>query len=1199
MGTMIQTHALSEDDYRGELFKKHPSPTLKGCHDILSITQPTIIENIHRKYLEAGADIIETNTFNANRVSMRDYSLEKSVYDLNFVSATLAKNVAREFSSHHPQKPRFVAGSIGPTNRSLSLPPKMEDPSARAISFKELSAAYEEQIRGLVEAGVDMLLIETVFDALNCKAAIFAAESYFKKSGKSLPIIISATIADNSGRLLSAQTLEAFCISVQHARPLALGLNCSFGADQLRPHLEYLSKISNTFTMIYPNAGLPNALGAYDQSPDAMAELMQYFLDQRLVNIIGGCCGTTPSHIQKIAEAASQAKPRPMPPRAPEPLTRLSGLEPLVIKKENNFINVGERTNISGSSVFADAVRSGRFDQALSIAKQQVEAGAQIIDINVDDPLLDSTLVMNKFLNLIATEVSIARVPIMLDSSNWSVLEAGLEACQGRAIVNSISLKEGEARFIEQAEKIRRYGACVMVMAFDEEGQAVTKKRKVDILTRSVDILTQKVGFSDEEIVLDPNVLAIGTGLAEHDNYAVEFFEAVRELKKRLPLCKISGGISNVSFSFRGLNKVREAIHSAFLYHAIQAGLDMGIVNAGLIGVYDEMPKDLLELTEDLIFNRNRESVDKLIHYGKSVISQKTSPKEEKWRLDPIDKKLVYAIIHGITDFMEEDIREALTQWPDPLRIIEGPLMNGMKTVGSLFSEGKMFLPQVVKSAFVMKKAVGQLAPLFEKKRAGTDKPHRAGRILMATVKGDVHDIGKNIVGVVLGCNNYEIIDLGVMTPCETILDKAKEHQVDLIGLSGLITPSLEEMIHVAQTLEKKGLNIPLMIGGATTSALHTAVKIAPAYSGPVFHAPDASACVEIANHLTSPSGASRWIEEKRTEFDKIRETYLEKSKTQILLPFDKANANAFISDWKSIPITPPSFLGVKIFENYPLEEIAQNIDWTFFFRAWEMTGTYPKILQDPKYGDSAKKLFVDAQDILRQMIKKKSPLAKGVIGLYPANSLGNDIEIYADETRKRPVASFFYLRQQMLKSADEKNFALSDLIAPKSSGVNDYMGFFALTTGIGLASGDSYEHLLSKILADRLVEAFAETIHERVRKEFWGYAKNESLGLDGLLKERYLGIRPAIGYPACPDHSEKAVLFKLLNVEKNTGISLTENFSMFPQASVCGFYLAHPQAKYFAVGKIDRTQCADYAQRKSMRLSEAEKWLAPILSYK
>ena len=1203
MGTMIQGYKLDEAGYRGEIFKNHPQ-SLKGNNDALILSQPKIIEEIHNAYLAAGADILETNNFNSTSISMADYGFEKYVYQLNLEGAKLARKCADAWTKKTPGKPRFVAGSVGPTNKTASLSPNVNDPGYRGVTYDQLVESYTEQIRGLIDGGVDALLIETVFDTLNCKAAIFAALEYFEKIGRRLPLMISGTITDLSGRTLSGQLLEAFWNSIRHGDLFSVGLNCAFGADQLRPYIEELSRLANCYVSTHPNAGLPNQFGGYDETPEAMALMIQDMAKSGHVNIVGGCCGTTPAHIKAMAEAVAKCAPRKIP--SIPVFTRLSGLEPLTLRPDSNFTNVGERTNVTGSPKFSKAVLAGDYDEALKIAKQQVESGAQIIDVNVDEALLDSEAVMARFLNLISSEPEICKVPLMVDSSKWSVIEAGLKCLQGKPVVNSISLKEGEEAFIERAKKVRRYGAAVVVMAFDEKGQADTAERKLQVCSRSYKILTEKAGFPPEDIFFDPNILTVGTGMEEHNNYAVEFIEACREIKAKLPHVHVSGGVSNLSFSFRGIHSVREAIHSVFLYHAIKAGMDTGIVNPGLLTVYEEIPKDLLELVEDLVLNRTPDATEKLLKFAESLKGEKKSAaKELEWRKKPVEERLSHALVNGITDFIDIDVEEARQKYPKPLMVIEGPLMDGMKIVGDLFGTGKMFLPQVVKSARVMKKAVAYLTPFIEKeKEAGGGRA--AGKILMATVKGDVHDIGKNIVGVVLGCNNYEITDLGVMVPLEKILEEAANRKVDIIGLSGLITPSLEEMIYVAQEMEKRKLKTPLLIGGATTSVIHTAVKIAPAYTGPTVYVVDASRCVEVVSQLMNPAQRPAYAAKKKVDYEEIRVEHEARKAKIPFLTLEQARSNRFQDNWKNREITKPSFLGGRVLDNYPLETLRDYIDWTPFFLTWELKGRYPEILKDPKLGKEAQKLFDDAQKLLKEIIGKKWLTARGVIGFYPANSVGDDIEIYEDDKRKKLLTVIHSLRQQTKKNEGQPNVALSDFIAPKDSGAADYMGFFVTTAGQGLdevaqrfeKAGDDYSAIMAKALADRFAEAFAEHLHERVRKEFWGYQKDESLTRQELVREKYVGIRPAPGYPACPDHTEKRILFDLLQAEKTTGVKLTESFAMWPASSVSGYYFSHPQSSYFAVGKIAKDQVEDYARRKGMPLAEIEKWLSPNLAY-
>jgi len=1204
MGTMIQRHKLDEKAFRDKQFQNH-SCDLKGCNDILSLTQPKITEDIHRAYLEAGADLIETNTFNATSISMADYRLEAHVYEMNLQSAKLARWVADEFTKRNPQKPRFVAGSMGPTNKTTSMSPDVNNPSFRAVTYDDMVAAYREQVKGLIEGGVDLLLVETVFDTLNCKAALFAIQSYFEENHISRPIMVSVTISDKSGRTLSGQTAEAFWISISHANLFSVGINCALGASEMRPYLQELSNVAPCFLSCYPNAGLPNEFGQYIETPQMMAGVLKEFAKDGLLNIVGGCCGTTPEHIRSIAEALGDVEPRKTP--LPHLLPSLSGLEPLVIRPETNFVNIGERTNVSGSAKFAKLIRNNDYEQALQIARQQVEDGAQIIDISMDEAMLDSEKCMQTFLNYISSEPDICRVPIMIDSSKWSVIESGLKCVQGKPIINSISLKDGEDGFKTKAKLIKKYGAMAVVMAFDEKGQGDTIERKFEICQRSYDILTKQVDFDPHNIIFDPNVLAIATGMDEHNNYAVNFIEAVKLIKKNLPGALVSGGVSNLSFSFRGNEPIREAMHTVFLYHAIKAGLDMGIVNAGKIGIYEEIPKDFRDLIEDVIFNRNSQATQRLIDYAsKGFSAGKTPEKESAWRKANVEERLSHALINGLTEYIDPDTEEALQKYGSPLKVIEGPLMSGMKIVGDLFGSGKMFLPQVVKSARVMKKAVAYLEPFMEKERAAGAKQTSAGKILLATVKGDVHDIGKNIVSVVLACNGYEMIDLGVMIPVQEIIRAAKTHQVDIVGLSGLITPSLEEMVHVAQEFKREGLSMPLLVGGATTSKLHTAVKIAPEYTDKILHVPDASRCADIVRKLMTPKLKERFLEEIHMEYSKIRLDYEGKTESTNLLTIDEARKRKPSFDWEHYSVVKPTFFGTKIFSEFPIPEIREKIDWTPFFQLWEVKGKYPEILKDEKVGNEAQKVFEDANKLLDRIIREKLLQAKGMVGFYPANSVGDDIILYTDDTRKTVLTVFHTLRQQGDKSSGF-NHALADYIAPQESGLKDYIGCFAVTTGIGIEKTldkfkkeqDDYSTIMIKALADRLAEAFAERLHERVRKELWGYAKDEKLSVDDLIKERYRGIRPAHGYPACPDHSEKLILFNLLNIEKNIGIHLTENYAMSPAASVCGLYFSHPEARYFGVGKITRDQVEDYAKRKGTDIKAMERWLLLNLAYK
>ncbi len=1345
MGSMIQRYKLSEQDFRGKRFKDHPQD-LKGNNDLLNITKPEVIKEIHRAYLEAGADIIETNTFSANAISQADYKLEHLAYEINFEAAKIAKETALEFEQQNPNKPRFVAGALGPTNRTASLSPDVNDPGYRAITFDKLVEAYRDQARGLIDGGVDILLIETIFDTLNAKAAIYAIQEYCDENNLTIPIMISGTIVDQSGRTLSGQTTEAFWISVSHTKNLlSVGLNCALGAKQMRPFIEELSRIAPVFTSIYPNAGLPNEMGEYEETSEAMAKILKEFGDSGFFNIVGGCCGTTPEHIKAIACVAEKIKPRKVP--TVEPYLRLSGLEPLVVRPESNFINIGERTNITGSRNFAKLILAGDYNGALAIARNQVEGGAQILDVNLDEGLLDSEAAMTKFLNLLSAEPDIAKLPIMIDSSKWSVIEAGLKCLQGKSIVNSISLKEGEEVFKEHAKKIRQYGAAVVVMAFDEQGQGDTFQRRIEICKRAYNILTEEIGFPPQDIIFDPNVLTLATGIEEHNNYGVDFIESVRWIKQNLPLAKVSGGISNVSFSFRGNNAVREAMHSAFLYHAIKAGLDMGIVNAGQLEVYEEIPKDLLTLVEDVILNRRPDATERLVAFADKVKQkEKGSAKTEEWRTLSVEERLKHSLIKGIDEFIEKDTEEALQKYPKPLDIIEGPLMEGMNIVGDLFGAGKMFLPQVVKSARVMKKAVAYLEPYIRKSpipspspkgkgdtfgwmtadptlydilkehaQKNKDNPTKAelvlwellrnkqlenfkfirqhiigqyiadfvclthkliievdgkihqlpenkeadeirtnwlksqgfkvirftneqvlsnpenvlseilkvlpegedlggavagaGRILLATVKGDVHDIGKNIVGVVLGCNNYEIIDLGVMVSSEKIIQAAIEHNVDVVGLSGLITPSLDEMVHVAKEMERAGLKVPLLIGGATTSRVHTAVKIAPHYSSPVVHVLDASRSVPVVSNLINPDEKikSEFIQSVKKEYEKVRIDHAKKKSAKNFISLLQARQNRFQVDWSKTEIKKPNTLGVTILKNYSLSTLKNYIDWSPFFLTWELKGKYPAIFENEKYGSEAKRLFDDANKLLDKIISENLITASGVFGLFPANTVGyDDIEVYSDDSRNGVLAVLHTIRSQAEKVQGSYNYALADFIAPKESGIKDYIGAFAVTAGIGIEKvveqfekeHDDYHSIMMKALADRLAEAFAEHLHELVRKKYWGYAADENLTNEELIKEKYVGIRPAPGYPAQPDHTEKYTIFELLNVVENVGITLTESLAMHPAASVCGLYFAHPEAKYFNVGKIGKDQVLDYHKRKGMSIEETEKWLRPILNY-
>jgi len=1200
MGTMIQAQRLEEAAFRGTQFRNHPRD-LRGNFDVLNLTQPQIVQPIQRQYLAAGADIIKTNTFNANGVSLADYGLESHAHEINFAGAKIAREVADEYEAAHPGEVRLVAGSMGPTNRTASMSQDVNSPASRGVTFDKLREIYGEQARGLVEGGVDLLLVETIFDTLNAKAALVAIAEYFESSGQRVPIMVSVTITDQSGRTLSGQTVEAFWISISHADLFSVGINCALGAKQMRPYIEELSRLAPVPISCHPNAGLPNAFGGFDETPERMSADLREFASNGWLNIAGGCCGTTPAHIKAIAEAVRGVKPHVL--SKPERYTRFSGLEPLVLRPDSRFVNIGERTNVTGSPRFSKLVLAGEYEAALAVARQQVENGAQIIDVNMDEAMLDSEQAMTTFLHHIAAEPDIARVPIMIDSSNWRVIEAGLKCIQGKGIVNSISLKEGEEVFRQRASLVRRYGAAMVVMAFDEKGQADTLARKMEVCERAYRILTEKAGVAPEEIIFDPNILTVATGIEEHNNYAVDFIEATRQIKARLPGAKVSGGVSNISFSFRGHNVVREAMHSAFLYRAIQAGLDMAIVNAGQLAVYEEIPKDLLNLVEDVLLNRRTDSTERLLAFTETVTAkEKGQVEEDSWRRGTLEERLTHALVKGVADYIEEDTEEARQKYGKPLAVIEGPLMSAMNVVGDLFGSGRMFLPQVVKSARVMKKAVAYLQPYLEADKQGGGASIK-GRIVMATVKGDVHDIGKNIVGVVLGCNNYEVIDLGVMVPSEKILKTARDTSADLIGLSGLITPSLEEMTHVAKEMEREGFLVPLLIGGATTSRTHTAVKIAPAYAQPVIHVQDASRAVGVVGSLLSAELKEPFTEENRREQEHAREKHLSR-KAQPLLSFAEARQRAPVYDWSAYDPPRPSFLGTRAYGSVPLEKIVPYIDWTPFFHAWELRGIYPKIFEQPSVGPKAKELFDDAQALLNRIVRGKWLEARAVIGFFPASSVQEDIEVYADESRHL-LTTFHTLRQQAAKPDGESNYALADFIAPRESGRLDYLGLFAVTTGLRIEplvqkferEHDDYNALMTKALADRLAEGLAELMHKRARFE-WGYGKDENLNHDDLLRERYCGIRPAPGYPALPDHTEKRLLFDLLCAEKTAGITLTENFAMYPAASVSGFYFSHPESKYFAVGKIGRDQVEDYSRRKGQDLRIVERWLAPNLNY-
>jgi 5-methyltetrahydrofolate--homocysteine methyltransferase len=1206
MGTMIQAHRLSEADYRGDRFRDWPRE-LKGNNDLLCLTRPEVVRGIHAAYLEAGADILETNTFNATAVSQGDYGTEALVRELNRTAATLARAEADRVET--PERPRWVAGILGPTNRTASLSPDVNDPGFRNISFAELVAAYAEATRGLLEGGVDLVMIETIFDTLNAKAAIFAAETVFEETGSRLPLMISGTITDQSGRTLSGQTVEAFWNSVAHARPLTVGLNCALGAVQLRQYVQDLSRVAPVYLSAHPNAGLPNAFGGYDETPEFMAGQLSEFARSGLVNIVGGCCGTTPDHIRAIGAAVEGVAPRTPP--TPPIHCRLSGLEPLTIGPETNFVNVGERTNVTGSRRFARLILEGQHEQALEVARQQVESGAQLIDVNMDEGMLDSEQAMTTFLRLVATEPAIARVPVMVDSSKWSVIEAGLQCLQGKGVVNSISLKEGEEVFLHHARLVRRYGAAAVVMAFDEEGQADTVERRVAICRRAYRLLTEQAGFPPEDIIFDPNVFAVATGIEEHNGYGVAYIEAVRRIKATLPHALVSGGVSNLSFSFRGNEPVREAMHSVFLYHAIKAGMDMGIVNAGQLAVYDDIPADLLERVEDVVLNRRADATDRLLSIAERFRGQETAAvRDLAWRAEPVEERLAHALVEGIAEYVVEDTEEARRQAAYPIDVIEGPLMRGMNIVGDRFGSGRMFLPQVVKSARVMKKAVAHLIPFIEAEKARVADTRPRGRVVLATVKGDVHDIGKNIVGVVLQCNNYEVIDLGVMVPCARILATAREQQADLIGLSGLITPSLEEMTVVAGEMEREGFVVPLLIGGATTSRAHTAVKIAPRYSGPVVHVLDASRAVGVASSLLSPAQKDGFVQRVRQEYQEIRTAREGEAGSGPRASLDQARANRLSLNGQGgggiAPAPRPGFIGLKTLTHYPLAELASRIDWTPFFQTWELPGRFPAILDDPRTGPAARDLLRDGRALLDRMIGENLVRANAVLGFFPANSVGDDIELYRDESRKDVRAVIHTLRQQSAPRPGRTNLALADFIAASETGVPDYLGLFAVTAGEGLdplvrefeQAHDDYNAILAKALADRLAEAFAERLHERVRREFWGYAAAESFDNDALIAERYQGIRPAPGYPACPDHTEKGTVFELLEAESRAGIRLTDSYAMIPPASVSGYYFWRPEARYFGVGKLGKDQVEDYARRKGMSVKEMERWLAPNLGY-
>jgi 5-methyltetrahydrofolate--homocysteine methyltransferase len=1203
MGTMIQRYALEEPDFRKGFFEGHPS-SLKGNNDLLAMTRPDVIRAIHEAYFEAGADIAETNTFSATSIAQADYHLEHIVYDLNVAAARIAREAADKYSALQPSKPRFVAGSIGPTNRAAGISPDVNDPGYRSITFDELVIAYTEQIRGLIDGGADILLVETVFDTLNCKAALFAIDQFAEKTGVRIPVMVSGTITDQSGRTLTGQTAEAFLYSVSHIDLLSVGFNCALGARQLKPYVETLAKNSKFRISAHPNAGLPNEFGQYDETPAQMGEQIREYLESNYVNIIGGCCGTTPDHIHEIARIAAGYKPHRIPEFQDMPF--YSGLEPVTIRPETNFVNIGERTNVTGSRKFARLITEGKYDEALSVALDQVQGGAQVLDVNMDEGMLDSEAAMTRFLNLMASEPEISRLPVMIDSSKWSVIEAGLKCVQGKSIVNSISLKEGEDRFREQARLVRRYGAAMVVMAFDEQGQADSFERRIEICQRAYQILVNELKFPPTDIIFDPNILTVATGIEEHNNYAVDFINATRWIKENLPGVRVSGGVSNISFSFRGNDRVREAMHSAFLYHAIRAGLDMGIVNAGQLEVYEEIPPELLERVEDVLLNRRQDATERLVEFAETIKSKgKTQEKDLEWRTWPVEKRLSHALVKGIVEFIEEDTEEARSKAEKPLQVIEGPLMDGMNIVGDLFGSGKMFLPQVVKSARVMKKSVAYLLPFIEAEKQAGDASGN-GKILMATVKGDVHDIGKNIVGVVLGCNNYEVYDMGVMVPYQKILDKAREIGADIIGLSGLITPSLDEMVTVAREMEKQGFKVPLLIGGATTSKTHTAVKIAPNYSGPVVHVLDASRSVPVAGALLNKELQSDFMSDLSSEYGKIRAQHAGKTAHKEYISLNDARKNRLQLTFNDSTIVRPAHTGVQVLNNFDLGELTASIDWTPFFATWELYGKYPEILTDPVVGVEATRVFSDAQQMLADIVAGKKLQANAVFGIWPANAVGDDIEVYADENRSQIIKVLHTLRQQNKKAPGQPNYALADMVAPRDSGRIDYIGAFAVTTGLGIEpwleqfakDHDDYSSIMMKALADRLAEAFAERLHQLIRIKYWGYSNDENLSTEDLIAEKYKGIRPAPGYPACPDHTEKGSLFELLDAENNTGIRLTESYAMYPAAAVSGWYFANPESRYFGLGKISRDQVENYALRKEMTIEEVEKWLSPVLAY-
>jgi 5-methyltetrahydrofolate--homocysteine methyltransferase len=1205
MGTMIQQERLTEEQFRGERFRGW-GRELRGNNDLLTLTQPALVRHLHLDYLAAGVDIIETNTFNSTAVSLADYGMEELAYELNLAAAKLGREVIEEWRKNDRSRPRFVAGALGPTTKTASISPDVNNPGFRAVTFDQLVAAYGDAVRGLLDGGVDLLLVETIFDTLNAKAALFAIEQAFERRGARVPLIISGTITDASGRTLSGQTAEAFYNSVRHAQPLAVGLNCALGAKELRQYVEELSGVASMPVSCYPNAGLPNAFGEYDDTPESMAKEMGGWAREGFLNLVGGCCGTTPQHIHAIAQAVKGVSPRKTPER-PAAL-RLSGLEPLNIDETSLFVNVGERTNVTGSKAFARLILAGNYAEALSVARQQIASGAQVIDVNMDEAMLDSEKAMVTFLNLAAAEPDIARVPVMVDSSKWSVIEAGLKCLQGKGIVNSISLKEGEEEFLRQAKLVRQYGAAVVVMAFDEKGQADTLERRIAICKRCFALLTGKAGFAPGDIIFDPNIFSVATGLQEHARYGIDYIEAVRWIKANMPEVKTSGGVTNLSFSFRGNDAVREAMHTAFLYHAVQAGMTMGIVNAGQLGVYEKIDPQLLERIEDVIFARREDATERLIEFASSVKGTAREAKaDDAWRRGTVQERLTHALVNGIASHVVEDTEEARRGYARPIEVIEGPLMEGMSVVGDLFGAGKMFLPQVVKSARVMKQAVAHLVPFIEVEKAKSGEAGRSkGKLVIATVKGDVHDIGKNIVAVVLQCNNYEIVNLGVMVPAKTILETARKENASAIGLSGLITPSLEEMQHVAREMEREGMKLPLLIGGATTSRAHTAVKIAPNYSGPVVHVPDASRSVGVMQSLLSEGQRDAYVAGVRADYERVRAQHRDKKGPGPLLAIAEVRRLGLATNWSRYRPPAPARPGLTVLRDYPLDKLVPYIDWTPFFQAWELSGSFPKILEDPVVGEAARKLHAEAQGTLERLVRGKWVRANGVCGLFPAARVNHDdIEIYADAKRARVAMTFHNLRQQNQKPAGRPNLCLADFVAPKETGIEDWAGVFAVGVG-GFekrlaeyeAKHDDYGAIMLKVLADRLAEAFAEHLHERVRREFWGYAAAEKLSGAEMIAEAYRGIRPAPGYPACPDHTEKRALFELLDAGGNADLTLTESCAMLPASAVSGFYLSHPESSYFAVGKIGRDQVEDYARRKAMSVAEAEKWLAPYLAY-